>query len=61
MWIEKFGKYGLGIVLGPLSAVSGVIQDDKFSDLGQVTFSMVLSTCVPIYTIIATIFPKLLS
>ena len=53
MWIKKIGKYGLGVVLRPLGAVSGVIQDENVSDLGQVTFSMVLSTCVPIYTIFA--------
>ena len=61
MWIKKIGKYGLGVVLTPQGAALGVIQDENFSDLGQVAFSMVLSTCIPIYTIIATIFAKLLS
>ena len=65
MWIEKNGKYGIGVVLSLLGAVSGVIQDENFSDLGQLTFNMILSINwyqdIPIYTFIATILAKLLS
>ena len=38
MWI---GIYGLGVVLELIRALSVVIQDEKISDLGQVTFSKV--------------------
>ena len=61
MWIKKIGKFGLAVVLRSLRAVSRVFQDEHFSDLRQVTISMVFSTFVPIYRIIVTIFAKGLS